>query len=761
MSMEVRSAAGPTGKPAARTGKLAHWSTLVRAALVLILSSALHAQGILTVTPAPTASTIAGTGTLGDSGDGGAATSATLAAPSALAYDTAGNLYFADRLNHVVREVSKAGQVTTVAGTGVEGFAGDNAAATAALLDTPTGVAVDSAGNLYIADSHNHRIRKVSGGTITTIAGTGVAGFAGDGGPATSAQLSLPTAVALDPSGSLYIADTNNQRIRKVAGATITTVAGDGEELLAGDGAAATAAAFDLPTGIAVDPAGNLYVADRGNQRLRLVSAGGTISTLAGSGPPAFAGGFTGDGGSATAAALARPRGVSVDGAGNVYIADTGNQRIRKIGNGAIATVAGAGQQGFAGDSGPAAAAILNAPRAAVPGSSGNLAIADTLNQRLRLSTLPTLTFANDGVGVLSAAQNVTLANTGSSPITVSSIAFTGAFTTAAGGSCPAAPITLAAGASCTQGLAFLPTATGAAAGSVAIGAPGVVAQGLLLAGTGIQAATMSTLSATADPALAGQNVVFTAVVAPTGLGTPTGSVAFYDGATLLGTSALISGSASLVASLATGANSITTVYAGDANFSGDTSPPLAEPVFDFSIAVTTPASGSQTVAPGAAATYTFSLQPVGGSFLFPVTPTITGLPSGATATFTPQVIPIGAGATATLSLTIQTPASATLDRKGIFGEYGGRTLALGLLLLPFYRRTRSGPRGLCSRASMRMSLVATVLLLAGLAGLSGCGGGQVIPAAPRIYIIDIAATANGAAGATLQHTLPITLTLQ
>lgn len=214
--------------------------------LTLSFASSAFPQGVLTVTPGRSVATTAGTGTLGYSGDNSAAASATLANPSAVAYDAGGNLYLADALNHVVREVLKNGQITTIAGTGVEGYGGDNGPATAAFLDTPTGVAVDSSDNVYITDSHNHRLRKVSGGTITTFAGTGAPGYSGDGGAATAAQLWLPSAVAVDSSGNVYIADTNNQRIRKISGTTITTIAGDGEELYAGDGAAATAAALDL-----------------------------------------------------------------------------------------------------------------------------------------------------------------------------------------------------------------------------------------------------------------------------------------------------------------------------------------------------------------------------------------------------------------------------------------------------------------------------------------------------------------------------------
>jgi sugar lactone lactonase YvrE len=481
--------------------------------LTLSFASSAFPQGILTVTPGRGVATTAGKGTPGYSGDNGAAASATLADPSAVAYDASGNLYLADAQNNVVREILKSGQITTIAGTGVEGYGGDNAAATSAYLDTPTGVAVDGSGNVYIADSHNHRIRKVSGGTITTIAGTGAAGYSGDGGAATAAQLSLPTAVAVDSSSNLYIADTNNQRIRKITGTTITTIAGDGEELYAGDGAAATSAVLDLPTGVAVDATGNVYIADRHNQRVRMVSVGGTISTLAGSG----AASFSGDGAGATAATLFRPSSVSIDGAGNIYIADTGNQRIRQVSGGTIATVVGNGQQGFGGDTGPATGAIMNSPRAVVADASGNLTIADKLNQRLRTASVPALTFASAGVGILSTPQPVTLANTGSTPITVASIAFTGAFTSTAGGSCSAPPITLVSGVSCTQNVAFLPTASGAATGSVVFGGTGVVPQSILLSGAGIQTATTVTLSSNVATPFVGQPITLTATVKITG----------------------------------------------------------------------------------------------------------------------------------------------------------------------------------------------------------------------------------------------------
>ena len=325
------------------------------------------------------------------------ATTLPLMLPSATVFDAAGNLFFVETGNHVVRKLSSAGIVTTVAGNGVEGFAGDNGPATAAQLDSPAGLALDSVGDLFIADSHNHRIREVSSatGTITTIAGIGAPGFSGDGGPATAATLDLPTALALDVAGNVYVADSNNHRVRRIASATgvIATVAGNGIEAFAGDNGPATAASIDSPNGLALDSSGNLTISDTHNGRLRRVSAAtGLISTIAGAG---VVGGnvqaFGGDNGPATAAGLALPRGLTMDSAGNLYFADSANHRIRRISpTGTITTVAGQGTENFAGDGAPAAAANLDSPRSVAISPAGLLTLADSDNQRIRqLDALP------------------------------------------------------------------------------------------------------------------------------------------------------------------------------------------------------------------------------------------------------------------------------------------------------------------------------------------------------------------------------------
>jgi sugar lactone lactonase YvrE len=316
------------------------------------------------------------------------ATGVPLLLPSAIAFDAAGNLYIAETAAHLVRRIDTAGVVVTLAGTGVEGDAGDGGPATSARLDSPGGVGLDAAGNVFVADTHNHRIRRIAAatGTISTVAGTGMAGFAGDGGPATAALLDLPTALSVDAAGNLFIADTANHRIRKVTAAgVISTVAGTGVEGFSGDGGPATEAGIDSPHGLAVDTAGNLYLSDTGNGRIRRVAAAtGILTTVAG-------GGVLGDGAAATSAAIALPRGITLDAAGNLYLAEAGSQRIRRIAvDGTITTVAGQGTQVFSGDGGPAVAASLDTPRAVAVSPGGLLTLADTGNARIRqLDALP------------------------------------------------------------------------------------------------------------------------------------------------------------------------------------------------------------------------------------------------------------------------------------------------------------------------------------------------------------------------------------
>jgi sugar lactone lactonase YvrE len=272
----------------------------------------------------------------GYSGDGGLATSAQLNGPGGVALDAVGDIFIADSVNSRIRKVDTNGIITTVAGNGTVGFLGDGGAATNAELASPLDVAVDSAGNLYIADYWNSVVRKVgTNGTISTVAGlvtNGVVawGYSGDGGAATNAQLDAPSSLAMDAAGNLLIADSGNNRIRMVGtNGLITTVAGNGGGGYSGDGDYATNSSLSAPAGVAAGVSGDLFISDNGNNRIRRVDSNGIISTVAGSGNT----GFSGDGGSATNADLNSAVGVAVDANGNLFIADGGNNRIRRVVN--------------------------------------------------------------------------------------------------------------------------------------------------------------------------------------------------------------------------------------------------------------------------------------------------------------------------------------------------------------------------------------------------------------------------------------------
>jgi cysteine-rich repeat protein len=347
---------------------------------VYVADSANHC--IRRIDVAGTISTFAGTGVAGFSGDDGAATAAQLTQPNAVAFDADGNLYISDRGNDRVRRVSVTGIITTVAGDGTNGSAGDDGPATAAQLDFPRALAVAN-GVLYIADSSGHRVRRVdSAGMITTVAGTGVAGFSGDNGAATSAMLNSPNGLAIDSKGSIYIADAGNNRIRKITAGVITTVAGSGDFFTVGIDGAATSARLTQAFGLTTNPTGELFVADASGYRVWKTSTNGTISVVAGDGTA----GSTGDGSAAASAQLNFPRGTALDAAGNLYIAERFGHRIRRVdaGTGVITTIAGTGTPGFSGDAGPAVDAQLFYPEEVEVDAAGNVYIADSGNARIR-----------------------------------------------------------------------------------------------------------------------------------------------------------------------------------------------------------------------------------------------------------------------------------------------------------------------------------------------------------------------------------------
>ncbi len=325
----------------------------------------------------------AGNGTYGYDGDGGSATAAKLKIPTTVTRDAGGNIYFCDQLNHCVRRVSPTGIITTVAGTGALGYTGDGGLATAARLNGNWGVATDAAGNLYITDQWNYVVRKVSAsGTISTIAGTGVQAYTGDGGPATSATFRRPLGIAVDNSGNVFVGDVDNYCVRRIdAFGTITTWAGTGTAGNGPDGGPATATRIGYIWGMATDNAGNLYICDGDYHKVRKVSPTGTITTVAGTGVA----GFLGDGGPATAATFNKPVGVALLHNGSLLIADCNNHRIRQVSpDGVVRTIAGTGTAGYNGEGIPATSARINGPAGLVADDNDNIYFCDVENTRVR-----------------------------------------------------------------------------------------------------------------------------------------------------------------------------------------------------------------------------------------------------------------------------------------------------------------------------------------------------------------------------------------
>ena len=762
------------------------------------------------------------------------ATAVPLILPSAIVYDPQGNLYIAETGNHVIRKIDTLGQITTIAGTGTQGFSGDNGPATAAQLDSPQGLALDAANNLYIADTHNHRIRKLTASTqtITTIAGTGTPNFSGDNGLASAAELNLPTSLALDSTGNLYLADSANHRIRRITASTqiITTVAGSGTQRFSGDNGPATAAAIDSPTGLALDAANNLYLADTHNHRIRRIDASTqTITTIAGDG---------------TLSALALPKGLSVDSTGNLYLADSANHRIRRIdaATGQITTIAGNGTQTFSGDGTPAIDASLDSPRATALSPASLVTIADTGNQRIRqidatanlnpigglgpvtpntlsltaaavitygtgtiTARLTSNTSATGSVTFLDSTPNATTPNT----TTLATIPLTTNTATLSTATLPAGAHTITAtytGDSthlAAQSTAVtltispqpiqavispinllygqpIPTLTGAVTGilpqdatslTVTFSTPATnlsptgtypIAASLTGASAGNYtltttppsltinpAPTLTTLSASTTATTPDTPITLTAHAASTTSGFPTGSISILDGTTPLTTAAInSSGNLSFTtATLITGSHALTAVYSGDTNFTTSTSAPTLLSITtttasDFTLTATT--ATSQTTIAGSSVAFSFTTQ-TQGTLDSPITLAVAGLPLGATASFNPAYIPPG-NSSSNFTLTITTPNSTAQNRQS--------SLTLALLLIPITLLT---PR---RRNKLSIILLTTITTLT-----TACGDrintGAQSAASLASYPITITATATSPTGATLTHTVVVTLVMQ
>ena len=728
--------------------------------------------------------------------------------PAGLAFGAGGGVYVAETGRHVVDRFDPAtGTFVVVAGNGTEGFGGDGGAATAAELDSPQGLAVDGAGNLYIADVHNQRVRRVDAGTgvISTVAGTGAAGFAGDGGLATAARLSGPMALALDGVGGLFLADAGNHRVRRVVLATgmISTAAGNGTEGDAGDGGAATGASLDSPGGLVVDGAGDLLIADTRNHRVRRVAvrtglisavaggvgmpkgisvdkagnvyvadavgqrvlriASGVVTVVAGTGSE----GFAGDGGPAVEARLDGPRVAGISPAGLVTLTDTRNHRVRQVdGEGVIRTLAGVGTTETVTLSGPAV--VQYGTGSLVVGSSSQtVTLYDvTGGTPVALGTAALSggvgSFSTAGLGV--GTHRLVAASVGGESgviaVTVTPapvIAAVAGVTAAYGAGIPALTGTVTGVLARDQGLvavvfataaaAFSPvgsypvtaTLTGAASGNYTVSATGVVVIG--------KAGTVTSVGSSAGSVASGTAVGFLAKVISATQGVPTGTVSFLDGGVGFGTVALDQGGVAVMSSvLGVGTHTVTGVYAGDTNFVGSASAWIVEVVSptappDFSLNAT--GGGAQTVVGGTAATFGFGVEVTNGSLSGPIVLAASGLPAGATASFNPALIPPG-GAVTSFTLTVQTVKAAVMVTPVRAGA-----LLLGVLVL----------FGVWRRRGKRVSLSLCLGMLVGcgdrVSSVVATGKG------PVSYPITVTGTSTAASGAVLQHTSVVTLTIQ
>jgi sugar lactone lactonase YvrE len=612
--------------------------------------------GALSVMVPGQISTLAGDGCLSDgscpSSGGSPATQSALKLPLGEATDATGNLYISDTGSNRIRKVDLAGDITTIANSsGVAGLSGDGSSAVFAEIDQPSAIAIDGAGNIIFADTGNNAIREInaSTGKISTIAGTlGSAGYNGDGHAATGASLSVPQGIAFDASGNLFIADTGNNCIREVSASSqfITTIAGSGSSGFSGDGAAAISAQFDQPWGIAVSVSGNLYIADFGNNRVRKIDmATGIVTTVAGSGSSSY----TGDGGAATAATLNSPAGVATDAAGNLYIADSENNAIRKVNSatGEIATIAGNGTALFGGDGFSAMLAGLYKPYSIYLDGAGNLFLADRLDLRIReiSATAASLQYPTMKEGKTSAPIAQQLENDGNAPLHLSDLMAEPATNNAALDFNPTDPTTttcstsqpLAIDSSCLLAVEFTPASVGAPE----IGVLSVTSDSgnspvsVNLSGTVLSVDPSSTtVTSNLNPAAVGMAVTFVAHIASPNQ--VTGTVQFFDGSTPIGVAQPVE-SSSDTATITTSfsilqSHSITAVYSGD-NLNAASTPnhpliqviqqatnlnviPSANPAVEFASLIFAGTVTGWTTAPVGVISFTDGSTPLGSAML-------------------------------------------------------------------------------------------------------------------------------------------------
>ncbi len=672
-----------------------------------------------------------------------------MVAPTGIAYDYSGNLYFADASRHQVFEATLGGQLLLVAGNGTQGDSGDGGPATAAQLNNPQALAIAADGTIYIADTDNHRIRAVISGTISTIAGSGALGFSGDNGPATMARLASPTAIAVGSTGMVYVADSGNHRIRSInTSGVITTIAGNGTQGFSGDGGPATSAALDTPSGLAVSSTGQLYIADTHNHRVRSVSPSGTITNFAGTGSP----GYSGDNAAATAAQLDAPRGLVFTASGALLIADANNHRVRAVSpSGTITTVAGSATQGSPIDATSAVTASLSTPRSVGVTSFGNPVLADTLNRALRILATDGNLYSPAALSSRTSTITVLAPATSTFGQTTATVAVSGTASTPLGSVQLMQNNSPVASATLVNGSATFPLLT-LSAGSYSLSAaytgdginPAATSPAIAL--TVARASSSTTTQPPVQNTYASLPLLLNASVTSTTKGTPTGSVNFVDASsnTTVASAQLTNGIASGVYLAPTaGTHAIAASYLGDTNFAPSTSPVVSatvQPLPDFTVASI--GTTTQTVTAGFPATYNLAVAPVGPAFTGAVSMAVTGLPFGATAAFAPPQLVPGAASTPT-TLTIQTLAPPVVHLHSPRSIY-----ALGLVLLPF----------VLVRKSRRMAAFTLAVL-----ALTACGTrvNQPPSASAGIYNLTVSATSTNLAGATVVHTTSLTLNVR
>jgi sugar lactone lactonase YvrE len=723
-------------------------------------------------------SIVAGDGVQGFGGDGGAATTAELNAPQGVAVGPDGTLYIADTGNTLIRAVS-GGVITTFAGNGSVGFGGDGGAATNATFRRPNALAIDASRALLVCDSGNERVRRISAGVIQTIAGNGMQGFAGDGGAALRAELNLPTGLAVGSDGRIFVADSHNQRIRVIAtNGLITTFAGNGVAGYAGDGGPAIAAELFLPRGLMVSSSGAVIFADSNNQRLRMVDASGMITTIAGSGVQ----GAASDGVVAGTVAMNSPRGVAVSSFGEPVYADALNRMVREsVANGNVYVPAGlapsrttqvnltatptSGQTNasvtVAGSAGTAQGVVdlLDAgsllTQTTLAGGSAAFApqtltagtqslYASYLGDGVNPASTSTTVNVSSGPAVVTATANPASAEYGQ-PIP----ALTGSVSDLLpqnSGSVSVVFTTTAVPLSPVGSYPIIATLSGpASANYTVVMSPASGTFHILPATTVTAEQTVSQAS------YAGLPLLLSASVGSTTQGLPTGTVTFLDNGTVVTTAPLMNGSANgTYLSPGTGTHALVASYGGDGNFLTSASQVQTATVAaipDFSMS--TSGSTTQTVAAGDVANYGMTVGGQSGAFTGVVDFSASGLPAGSTASFSPpQVVPGAASVNVTMS--VQTSASLLTAS---WSRMSGAVLAG--LLLPIWilgRRKRTGQRWL-----------AICGLLMAMHSLVGCGARTISTtlAGGKTYALTVTGTSTNLAGMVVSHSTQVTLVVE